>query len=98
MTSISSNRMRPELGICSAATQRISVNLPAPFGPSRPNMPRGTSSVTDSRARVPFGYTCVSCSMESMDFLRVDSIYVFGEHDVAECEAGVDHGRDEGAP
>jgi hypothetical protein len=32
---------------------RISVDLPAPFGPSSPYMPRGMDSVTWSRARVP---------------------------------------------
>ena len=45
----------PEVGICSVAMQRISVDLPAPFGPSNPNMPGGTSSETESSARVPFG-------------------------------------------
>ena len=35
---------------------RISVDLPAPFGPSRPNMPGAMASETSSSARVPFGY------------------------------------------
>jgi hypothetical protein len=37
----------------SVATVRISVDLPAPLGPSSPNMPRGMDSVTWSSARVP---------------------------------------------
>ena len=52
---MSPKRIAPAVGICSVAMQRISVDLPAPLGPSRPNMPRGTSSVTPSSARVPFG-------------------------------------------
>jgi hypothetical protein len=52
---MSPNRIAPELGICSVAKHRISDDLPAPLGPSNPNMPRGISSVTSSRARVPLG-------------------------------------------
>jgi hypothetical protein len=50
---MSSNRIAPALGICNVAMQRISVDLPAPFGPSRPNMPRPISRETSARARVP---------------------------------------------
>ena len=45
----------PASGSCSVAMMRISVDLPAPFGPSRPNMPGGIASETSSSARVPFG-------------------------------------------
>ncbi len=34
---------------CKVARVRISEDLPAPFGPSRPNMPRGMSRLTLSR-------------------------------------------------
>ena len=34
---------------------RMSVDLPAPFGPSRPNMPLGIVSEMSLRARTPFG-------------------------------------------
>ena len=50
----SPKRIVPSVGVCSVAIVRISVDLPAPFGPSRPYMPRGIDSVTWSRARVPF--------------------------------------------
>jgi hypothetical protein len=46
-------RIAPSVGVCSVATVRISVDLPAPFGPSRPYMPRGMERVTWSSARVP---------------------------------------------
>jgi hypothetical protein len=46
------NRIEPAVGTCSVATHRISVDLPAPLGPSNPNMPRGMVSVTSSSARV----------------------------------------------
>jgi hypothetical protein len=52
---MSLKRMLPAVGVCSVATSRISVDLPAPFGPSSPNITRGTSSVTPSSARVPLG-------------------------------------------
>jgi hypothetical protein len=29
--------------------------LPAPFGPSRPNIPHGISRLTSTSARTPFG-------------------------------------------
>ena len=50
---MSPKRIEPWLGICSVAMQRISEDLPAPLGPRSPYMPRGTSSVTPSSARVP---------------------------------------------
>jgi hypothetical protein len=52
-TSMPSNRIEPASASCSVAIVRISVDLPAPFGPSRPNMPFGMSSVTESSARTP---------------------------------------------
>jgi hypothetical protein len=53
MTSMSPKRMLPSVGVWSVAIVRISVDLPAPFGPSRPYMPRGMERVTWSSARVP---------------------------------------------
>jgi hypothetical protein len=38
---------------CNVASVRIRLDLPAPFGPSRPNMPLGISSDTSCRARTP---------------------------------------------
>jgi hypothetical protein len=55
MTSMSPKRIVPLVGVCSVATARISVDLPAPFGPSSPYMPFGMDRVTSSSARVPFG-------------------------------------------
>src|SRR5215467_12205208 len=46
----------PLSGSCKVASVRISVDFPAPFGPSRPYMPRGMLSETWSRALTPFGY------------------------------------------
>jgi hypothetical protein len=42
--------IEPWSGSWSVAIIRISVDLPAPFGPSNPNMPRGIVSVTSFRA------------------------------------------------
>ena len=39
-------RRVPASASCSVASVRISVDLPAPFGPSRPNMPVGIVSET----------------------------------------------------
>jgi hypothetical protein len=43
---MSPKRIEPSVGVCSVATVRISVDLPAPLGPSRPYMPRGIERVT----------------------------------------------------
>ena len=50
---ISPKAADPLSGACSVARVRISVDLPAPLGPSKPNMPLGMSSVTPSMARTP---------------------------------------------
>ena len=52
-TSMPSKVMAPESGSCRVAMVRISVDLPAPFGPSRPNMPGGISSETPFSALTP---------------------------------------------
>src|SRR5919197_6230222 len=44
---------------------RMSVDLPAPLGPSNPNMPCGMASETSSSARVPFVYVLERFSMRS---------------------------------
>ena len=49
------NVIDPASGCCSVATVRMSDDLPAPFGPSSPNIPGGIDSATSSRARTPFG-------------------------------------------
>src|SRR5688500_16617646 len=41
------------------ARMRMSVVLPAPFAPSRPNMPVGTTRSTPSRATTPPRYVLV---------------------------------------
>src|SRR5262249_24844750 len=46
----------PESGSCRVATVRISVLLPAPFGPSRPNMLLPMVMHTLLSACTPFGY------------------------------------------
>jgi hypothetical protein len=45
-----------ELGraVVGVASVRIRVDLPAPLGPSSPNMPVGIDRLTSSRARTPF--------------------------------------------
>ena len=44
----------PEVFVTIPDRMLMSVDLPAPFGPSSPNMvPRGTSKVTSSSARFP---------------------------------------------
>ena len=45
----------PESASCSVAIVRISVDFPAPFGPSRPNMPFGMVSDTSLSALMPVG-------------------------------------------
>ena len=44
---------------------RIRVDLPAPLGPSRPNMPVGTVSETSLSAWTPLGYVFDSPRMTS---------------------------------
>ena len=50
---MSPNLIVPAVGSCSVATVRIKVDLPAPLGPSSPNIPRGMDRVTSSKATVP---------------------------------------------
>jgi hypothetical protein len=38
---------------CSVASVRIRLDLPAPFGPSSPNMPAGIVNDTSRSARTP---------------------------------------------
>ena len=47
--------MLPLSGSCSVAIVRISVLLPAPFGPRSPNMPVGMRIETSRSARTPLG-------------------------------------------
>ena len=47
--------MLPESGSWSVASVRISVDLPAPFGPRSPYMPAGIVRETSSSACTPFG-------------------------------------------
>src|SRR3954466_6735702 len=65
MTSISLNVTLPESGSCSVARIRINVDLPAPLGPSSPNMPRGIVRDTSLSAVVPFAYVLESRSIFS---------------------------------
>jgi len=45
----------PESGSSRVARIFINVDLPAPFGPSNPNIPGGTSRLTSRSARTPRG-------------------------------------------
>ena len=45
--------IEPSSGSCSVAIVRINVDLPAPFGPSSPNIPCGIVSVMLLSARTP---------------------------------------------
>jgi hypothetical protein len=47
--------IEPESASCSVAIVRISVDLPAPFGPSRPNIPVGIVSADVLQSLTPFG-------------------------------------------
>lgn len=47
--------MVPLSGSWSVAMVRINVDLPAPFGPSNPNIPVGIVRETSRSARAPFG-------------------------------------------
>ena len=61
---------------------RISVDLPAPLGPSRPNMPAGWRGIRRQRAR-PFAYVLDRCSMRrSMRFRSETSgdVFEYGPH------------------
>src|SRR5664279_5874425 len=51
-----SRLIEPESGSCKVATVRMRVLLPAPFGPSSPNMPLPIVSETLRRALTPLGY------------------------------------------
>src|SRR4051812_23182222 len=54
---------------------RISVDLPAPFGPSSPNIPGGIVNDTLFSARVPFSYVLDNPSMRrSMPIASPDSL------------------------
>ena len=50
-----SSMIEPESGSCSVAIVRMSELLPAPLGPSKPNMLLPTLSERFLRARTPFG-------------------------------------------
>jgi hypothetical protein len=45
--------IEPESASCRVAMVRINVDLPAPFGPSRPNMPVGMVRLTFWSALTP---------------------------------------------
>src|SRR5687768_14858297 len=52
----SPSRIEPVSGSWSVAMVRISVDLPAPFGPRRPNMPRGIVRLTSVSACTRLAY------------------------------------------
>src|SRR6185295_6393203 len=66
---------------------RISVDLPAPFGPSSPNMPVGIASETSCSALTPLEYVLDRPSMRSSSMaslltdtvLRVEVVKVVGK-------------------
>src|SRR5687767_7197174 len=55
----------PSVGRVMVARMRMSVDLPAPFGPSRPSTPGPSSSEKSSRPRTPPLYVFPTCSMDS---------------------------------
>src|SRR5688572_11095020 len=55
-TSISPSEALPLSGSCSVARMRMSVDLPAPLGPSSPYIPDGIVSVTSLSACTPLEY------------------------------------------
>src|SRR5215208_3526234 len=57
--------MVPASGSWSVARMRMSVDLPAPFGPSRPYIPAGMVSVTPFSACTPLGYVLETPRMSS---------------------------------
>src|SRR5262245_9767209 len=65
MRSRPSRRAVPLSGSNSVARIFIKVDLPAPFGPIRPNMPTGISRETPRRARTFPGYVLASPWIES---------------------------------
>ena len=52
---MSPSQISPLSGSCKVAMVRMSVDLPAPLGPSSPYMPCGMVSETSSSARTPLG-------------------------------------------
>jgi hypothetical protein len=52
---------------------RMSVVFPAPFGPSRPNMPTGTSRLTPFKAATGPGYTFWRSRSSSIVMSSLDS-------------------------
>src|SRR5450830_674317 len=58
--------MLPLSGSCKVAMVRISEDLPAPFGPSKPNIPLGISRLTSLMALTPLAYVLFSCLIDSM--------------------------------
>src|SRR5438094_1728083 len=66
MASWPNTRMSPEVGWASPVAQWISVDFPAPLGPSSPkNSPASMSSETPRRASVPVSYRLTSSSTAS---------------------------------
>ena len=61
-TSMPHTSMRPSVGWASPSSRRNIVVLPAPFAPTRPTSPRGSSTVRSSSAVTP-GYRLVRPSM-----------------------------------
>ena len=80
---MSPNVIAPESASWSVAIVRMSVDLPAPFGPSSPNMPVGIVSDTSCRALTPLGYVLDRPSMRSSSmaspFDRIGSLPYYGE-------------------
>src|SRR5689334_18003524 len=60
---MSPRRTEPVSGSWSVASVRIRVDLPAPLGPSRPNIPGPTVRVTSRSAWTPLGYLFERFSM-----------------------------------
>src|SRR5579871_2269414 len=69
-TSMPSRSMEPESGSCSVATVRISVLLPAPLGPTSPNILLPIDSERFFSAFTPSGYVFESPAIVSAILYR----------------------------
>src|SRR5580693_5666836 len=83
-TSMPSRKIVPLSGSCRVATVLMSVDLPAPFGPSRPNMLLPMVRERFFRAFTPFGYVFdspVIVSAKRFPLFLWDVPFLYGQPD-----------------
>src|ERR1017187_4982515 len=89
-----SSRALPLSASCSVARVRIRVDLPAPFGPRRPNMPCGMDKQTSCNACVPLGYRLERFSICSCISLPISHlIRKYGQDRSTKRERSRDHNQ-----